>query len=89
MVQGLDRVLTRATRKLSLVRFFDNSDESRRTHDDWNEITEEFDRYGDYSNKYTIHQIDCSNQAHQSLHCQGLPLPAIQVQIFGYKYFIF
>jgi hypothetical protein len=47
--KSLEHELSRPKTKLSLVRFFDNSRNSRATHDDWNGITEAFDRFGEYS----------------------------------------
>lgn len=76
---GLETELTTPKTRMSLVRFFDNSTKSRESNDDWNVLTEEFDRFKDYSNHFTIHQIDCHNPKHDSVRCIGLPLPAIQV----------
>ena len=52
----MEAELKKVKTKLSLIRFFDHSRNSRASNDDWNDITEEFDRYGEYSNKFTIHQ---------------------------------
>lgn len=78
--EELEETLENPEGKLILVRFFDNSFNSRETHDDWNILTEEFDDVGLYSNDFSIFQINCDDNSGYSK-CTELAsiLPAIQV----------
>ena len=48
---NLEVELNRPKPKLSLIRFFDNNEESRNTHDTWNQISESFSQFHIYAEK--------------------------------------
>lgn len=77
---SLEKHLTRETEKLDLVRFFDNSTESRELTNTWNLLTERWDEFGFYDARFSIRQMDCSDPKNHSPRCTfSSRLPSIQV----------
>ena len=78
--EELEKNLENPQGKLLLVRFFDDSIESRESHDDWNVLTEKFDDKGLYSNDFTIYQVNCvENPGYSKCTDLGSLLPVIEV----------
>ena len=78
--EELEENLENPQGKLLLVRFFDESIESRESHDDWNVLTEEFADVGLYSNDFTIFQVNCvENSGYSKCTDLGSLLPVIEV----------